>query len=360
MPGLGIWNSTLPEPAIEYVFAPMYALGSKQFTGQGSIGLNLYPGNGAFSRIRMSEFAKSYSYSAFNIAIQGDENFIASRFIKYETKLEGDIRKKQFISNISQHVQARYIRIAESYPIFLYNAEHEVSGLDTRYQRYDIGEISYELRSEKALFPFGWTTAAQAGPGFTRLFTDFHCLILYPKSKLGVNVRFFAGGFISAANDLETRYNFSLQGTPSYFDFAYDGMYFGRNAPDGILSRQITMQDGFFKVPVYAPEIASSDGFLSALNLRIPFPFKLPVALFADAAYIAPQNLPSDFSHFQYDGGLLMRLPDNIFEIYFPLVYSDDIKNAFPAGLKYKNKITFLLDLNALNVFEKMRKLSFL
>jgi hypothetical protein len=118
-------------------------------------------------------------------------------------------------------------------------------------------------------------------------------------------------------------------------------------------SNQISRRDGFLKLPTDTFNLGYSSESLLALNLEMPIP-KLPLALFADVAYM-PGNTLDSSDKLQYDAGVMLRLLNNYLEIYFPLLASEGLQDPF--GDKYGQSISFMINLNAMNPFELMRKL---
>jgi hypothetical protein len=137
----------------------------------------------------------------------------------------------------------------------------------------------------------------------------------------------------------------------SYNDYLYDDILPGRNAIDGMWSNQITRRDGFLKLPAAQIEDAMSNTYLVALNLELHVP-NIPIALFADAAYAPGHSISG--ANVQYDAGVMIPLLNNYFEVYFPLLASDGLIDPFDA---YGKSISFIINLNGFNPFDKLRKL---
>lgn len=93
MLGLGVWNSTMPTPAIDFVAAPMYAFGSEKLVGQGSIGYNLYPKSGFIDRLRISESIAGYSYGMYEVSTTAETVNITPTYMRLQSKAELDFRK---------------------------------------------------------------------------------------------------------------------------------------------------------------------------------------------------------------------------------------------------------------------------
>ncbi len=351
MLGLGIWNMTLPTPLIDFVLAPMYSFNAKTLVGQGSIGLNIYPDNGFLSRFRLSETVSSYSYISLTFSTPAGEQDFISQYKKLETKAEFDIAKKTFTSKLSQSFALRYLYIIEEDQFIKIEDDGSITSVGDLTK--SVGEISYHLKNALTRIPHSFDLVGEVHENATKIYGDFNIRFCYPKKKYGVDLRLFAGGTV-LANDVDVTDNvYTLTGNTGYFDDLYDNIYLARNTYSGIKSQQISMTDGFFKFS----NVSGYYNNLIAANIEIPAPFKIPVALYADAGKGSVKN-SNDDNPFMYDAGVMLRLPNNIFEVYFPLLYSESI-DAEINERSYGEKISFMLNLNTANVFELMRKLSF-
>lgn len=353
MLGLGIWNSTLPTPKLEYVFAPMYSFYSSEPVGQGSVGLNFYPDNGKFDRIRLSESVARYTFDEFTINALFDEAQFKPQYLKMESKLEADLHPRSMRSKLSQRLSARAIYIQEDDMYFLYDINGDITGTvaDTRME-YELG---YHLNHNKTLFPQHVEALLTAGDGFAKVSAAYKTTIHYPGMKKGVDIRLFGGAFLQSGAD--ENQSFTLAGNNGYYDATYDDIFLGRNETTGFISNQMTGTDGFFKVPVYNYAF-TSQSYMGAANLEISIP-KIPlISIFADAGYFGLRDGVTGVEAFQYDAGLKIGLPLDIFSLYLPFVMSQDLADQFADDAPYADKMAFQLSLNALNVFEMMRKLA--
>lgn len=344
MLGLGIWNSTFPAPKFEYVFAPMYGFASKDIAGQGSIGLNLYPEKSAFNRARLSIFAAHYHIGPV----------IENEYFKLQPQLDLDIKPKTFTSPISQKLQLRTAFVRENILSTVNSGNNEIDYLLTDDNWYYT--LQYALKRENLLFPFDMELQITSHADFINLSAEYEQKIRFAKYRRGLEYRLYAG-YVSAigAKDLDNRYQLTLAGTNGAYDYMYDNIYLARNTQGELFSNQIYQSNGFFKVPFYQPGITTSDNVLLAANIVAPIP-KLPFAFFADAG-LNTGNLIAGVSAFQYDAGIMMRIAENFLEIYFPLLTSSDLPDVY--GGNYSQYISFMFNINNLNLFEHLRTLRF-
>ncbi|MEZ5015328.1 MAG: M1 family aminopeptidase [Chitinophagales bacterium] len=351
--GLGLWNSTLPAPRWEYVLAPMYAPTTDRFVGQGSLGLNLYPEDGAFKRIRISEHFKSYTAQLVSVPEDDGTQLVSNIFRQYVGAAQFEMRPKYMNRKVSQEFSFRNIitQAESALPAdvgfgYAYSTETEI-----------YNELRYTLQNKRVLFPYGLMVRTQQSDDFIKLDAAVSYKLHYPKTTKGVNLRLFAGTFILKDDALSSVYDYVLTGTTSGYDYTYDAMYLGRYAPYGnFLSRQIIDDNGYFKVPIPTSGINNSDSYIAALNITAEIPV-VPLALFADIGY--NPSVDPDFSNVQYDAGVMVKFPFDLFDLYIPLLMSKDLANQFDDSVSFGQKISFRLNMNNLNLFEAARKLHF-
>lgn len=355
MVGLGIWNSVLPTPAIDFVAAPMYAFGTEKLVGQGSLGYNLYPANGFIDRIRISESVSSYTYSKIEVLTANETSIFTPSFLRLETKAEFDIRKKHLSQKTKHSFSFRNVYINEDDFYFELGQNGEI--LNTLADEYMVNEIAYMLNKPSKLFPQSLFAAGEIGDQYSKVSLTYTTKMHYPGTTSGVDIRVFAGTFLQ--NGGRDKHRFTLAGNNGYYDDMYDEIYLGRNTQDMFISNQISLSDGFFKVPVYDLGL-TSDGAIAAANFDIAIP-KIPlVGLFADVAYVAPNAEVIGYDALQYDAGVMIKLPKNIFAMYFPVLMSKNLSDQFVDDVNtYGDKMSFMLSLNALNLFEIARKMEF-
>lgn len=359
MLGLGVWNTKLPTPLIDFVAAPMYSITTSSLVGQGSIGLNIYPDNGPFDRIRLSESVSRYTYTEFFLPTTLDEVALYTpKFLRLQTKLEADLHQKSLRSKLLQTISLRSVMVREDDQFFAYDVNGDL--LETLDDSYLVFEGAYRLKRSTKLFPQQFDITAAAGESFGRVDATYQTLVHYPKMTKGISIRAFAGIFLTD-DPFNSKYNYTLAGANGTYDPLYDEIFLSRNTTEGFVSNQMRKTNGFFKVPVYSYD-ATSDTYLAALNLQFAIP-KVPlVELFADFGYLESAldgtiGTAPPIDGFQYDAGVMLTLPYDIFAVYFPLVMSTELENGFAEDAPYSEKISFMLTLNRGNVFELMRKL---
>jgi len=137
---------------------------------------------------------------------------------------------------------------------------------------------------------------------------------------------------------------YNTSGQKGQSDYGYDYLFLGRNETDGIWSQQFIRNQG----ALAAPSFQQISGSLLSFNLETDLPIKFPLAVYAGIAWT-----PNNISHKQFGHSLGITLPiaRKIFQIYVPLLFSNQ------SGWMFPETILFELDLNMLNPFEILRKL---
>jgi hypothetical protein len=102
-----------------------------------------------------------------------------------------------------------------------------------------------------------------------------------------------------------------------------------------------------------------------ATNIVLDFPIKyVPIKLFFDFGYAVDKHLnPDNFlpvKGAQFDGGFMLSFLDRGIEFYFPVFMSKDFKNYYKANApKFKQRITFSIDLTKIALHKKIRDMKF-
>jgi hypothetical protein len=163
---------------------------------------------------------------------------------------------------------------------------------------------------------------------------------------------------------LETdRYHLNMTGPNGYEDYTYSDYFAGRNEFDGLLSQQIMVRDGAFKVrtDLLADKVGKTDNWLVAANFSssIPsninplsvLPFKFPIKVFADiGTYADAWKKNADLDRFLFDAGLHIPILKATINIYIPLLYSKVYKDYIRSTIEKKNRffktISFSIDIS--------------
>lgn len=184
--------------------------------------------------------------------------------------------------------------------------------------------------------------------------------------------RFFGGQFLYQRDNLPGEYSFLLgnrfSGNDSPYtdfrdnqDYLYEHSLLDRGARSGALGNQVWVNNGFLKAPT---ALGSSTDWLLSANLMTTVPGNTPLRLFADvgtSSALINSDLREDFS---YDAGAALVLWQDVLELYYPLVFSEDLENVLDNnGVKDWDRLQFRLNVSPyklLNLREEIGNLRFL
>jgi hypothetical protein len=169
------------------------------------------------------------------------------------------------------------------------------------------------------------------------------------KNKNSMDVRLFAGAFLYGTQLDRLNYAFRMNGMTGSQDYLFDYNYVGRNETNGVGFAQFTENDGAFKV--WTP-LGQTTKWLLAMNIKSPKIGQIPIKLFLDLG-TSEFNESLFNERMLYAAGFNVTIFKNFFELYIPLVYSKDIKDALNANNKGGFFDTMRFTLNLHNIKPK-------
>lgn len=364
MAGALIHNYSLPLPNFRFFAAPLYAFGSKQLRGTAAAHFRTYTGD-AGAHLEFFISGATFSNDVFRDSTS-KKNFLSFRKLtpgaRYTFATSGSIR---------QFIQWKTYLISETSISFRRDTVQQVNVITyPRNSRY-VNQLLFRREYTGELYPWRIDVLAEQSDLFARLNLTGTAFLNYPKGG-GLNVRFFAGKFIylkekTASRIFEgDRYRLNLTGANGYEDYTYSNYFIGRNEFEGMLSRQIMMRDGAFKVrsDLLSNKIGKTDDWLTAINLSttIPpginplemLPFKIPIRIFADiGTYSGAWKKDANTGKFLYDLGLQLSLFNNTVNIYAPLFYSKPFRDYIQSTItekKFWRTLSFSIDIQKLSL----------
>lgn len=359
MLGAAFYNHVLPGKHFEWTLMPMYSFGDKSLVGHADAFFNIWPKVGA-QKISIGANANQYHYYSLQSA---DYDFIVANpdrrlgFTKVAPEIKIDFKKSRARSPIDQSVRLRAIWIKSDYQHRFYNGITNETNYTVRQQENTFYELSYLFENNRSIHPFDFTVKLQSTDNVVKaqLTGNYHINITRRKK---IDIRLFAGTFIINEAQGAGPYRFRMSGWGPLglgnHDYLFDNTFVGRSETEGLWAQQMVVEDGGFKI--YSP-VGQSDKWLTSMNVTIPLPFKnrwlSMIRFYGDAGLFSTSGISG--AEFVYDAGVQLsptgdKGPINI---YFPLLYSADIKDYYDAnGLEYKNMIRFTFDLNAMNPFK--------
>ncbi len=208
-------------------------------------------------------------------------------------------------------------------------------------------QFGYILERSGIINPFNMSVSSESGKSFQKTSLDLNYTYSYYGKNRGLDIRFFAGAMLK--NDsADPFYGLSTSGRSGSEQYLYEGLYPDRfsELTKTFWSRQMSLSEGGLVSPVN--NALGYSRWLFSLSLTSSLPEKIswiPVKPFfnvllndhgAETAYKSPLFFEAGFK-----AGIW-----NFFEIYLPLLVSDNIESITGS---FKDRIRFVLKLDLLN-----------
>lgn len=366
MLGAAFYNHVLPGKTFEWTLMPMYGFGSKTLVGHADAFFHIRP-KSVFQEIRFGANANRYDYYTYPQVMSNYEvdNLPLTRrlaWLKVAPELSFDLKKKRARSPITQTISFRAVWLQTDFVNFFTD-----TGMTSVYRmeqkQRTFYEARYSLANNRHINPFDFSVLFQAGENMSKLqLTGNYHININAKKK--IDIRVFGGTFLGTKAADAGPYRFRMSGWGPLgignHDYLFDNIFIGRSEDNGFWAQQMVVEDGGFKI--YSP-YGQSDKWLAATNVTIPLPVKNRllgmIKVYGDAGIYNTTGLGK--TEFLFDAGLQLSLIGNdICNVYFPLVYSSNIKDYYSSnGLNYGNMIRFTFNLKPLNPFNILQRVQF-
>lgn len=348
MLGCAFYNYSFLQKDVEFTLAPMYAFGNNAPVGFADIKLNIKQNNNIFQQISLTGKAKSFSYdyyntSFFNDAFNTNIKSFNLNYYKFSGNIDFELKKQNARSKITQHIG--YTSNDLSVDNLQYTFDSASANVTKISTQTNINNFYYTLQNKRTINPFNVNFNFQHNDLFGKVSSEINYAITF-KDNNSLDFRLFAGAFVFGNTSDKGPYRFRMSGFNGYQDYLFDYNYVGRNEINGVGFAQFTENDGAFKV--WTP-LGQTSKWLVALNIKSPKVGKLPLKLFVDiGASEFNESLLKD--RILYNAGFDVCIWKDIFEIYIPVAYSNDIKKALEVNDKgFFDTIRFTLNLHKIN-----------
>lgn len=358
MAGLAFYNNLYPFKNIEWAVAPMYGFDSKKLNGTGQVTHYSYPQ-------KVQEIATRFSFNSFS-DLNKNNTFIGAsyymRFLKLALGTEVTLKPVSPRSKIKDKIGYRFVFTQE-----LQESESMYGGFGTKistlfpnsYHQFKYSHLNSKVINPNSFYVMyeyannlvNLYSISQLGLGGVnkethhKLFAVFKQKFNYRESRKGLQLRAFAGTIFSNANRTNSSSFFSLSGNN---DYTFDKAFFDRY---NVNRNQMHELDGALKSNTFSGTVRT----LIGLNLKAPLKSRIPIGVFADAAYSNEYQKLSGMV-LDYDFGLYLPLVNDVIEVYFPLVYNQRLIQTN----NYKEVIRFMIDFQTLQPLNLRRSLQLL
>ena len=330
MAGVGFHNKSFIEKPFEWFIGPMYSFHRNDVIGIADFSYHIYPKG--FERITFNVNAMRFSY---DIPTNG---IMTYNRIYPKVLLE--------LKPINERSKWRH-----KFNLGILYLEELYTGTGTPFINVDntYGELGYGFtiidKRQSLKTDLQFTLADEFD---VAKFTSAYRL-KYNSRGNAFTARVFVGSF-SYNESTSPIYNLRMDGQTGYLDYQKNQVFPDRSGVQDVWKNQMNENDGAFKTPTIVGESAK---WLAALNLKVEAPFRLPVGIYADMG-IAEQT------DFMFNAGFSVRIWRDICEVYFPVVWSNNIKTEYDVNnIDYGNLIRFTLNLPAANPYKLLSDIKF-
>lgn len=336
MTGLAFHNIGIIRKNLEFIANPMYAFNSSTLAGGAQIDYFIRP---------VSDLIKSITFTATGEQYRTRLTPYLQR-VTLGTNVVLRDRLSAKKNNLSIGIRHIYLRTEP----YLANPNESTSINENSFNQL---VLSYS--NKRKLNPLSIVGDFQQNIRFVKASITGNYRIPYTKSKKGLNIRVFAGTFLWKSDDFGSAgpdVRFRLSGQNGSQDYLFDDIYLGRNETTGILSQQMTMTDGGFKVFSFRGQ--TSD-YLATINLNSTLPGKIPLRLYADIGHYFNGEIDAD--RINYNAGAALIIFEDVFEIYAPFVVSNAIQKTLDVNnVSFGERIRFVLNFSLVNPIKQLRK----
>ncbi len=361
-------NLELPNHKFQFALIPLYSTGSKQMTGSGFVSYTILPRHHV-QQITFALQARTYHHNESNLNISRS---IYLRHIKLMPSATIDFNKATARSTASNQLSLRYYHILNQTFRYMMDLTDSLyrPAID-KYSRAQFGSVTFNHKNIRTFNPFSYTAHVVGNHQFAKATLEASLKIDYAQKGKAFYARVFGGKFFDFKNSTNV---FALQNqylnaaSSASNDYLYDQVYLGRNEQQGLLSKQIALREGGFKIKtqLLSDPIGQNSNWLTAINLRTDLPIKLPLKfqLFVDAAtYAGAASMNSSSKKAIYDAGIELHLFKEMINVYFPLLMSDDlqqyIKSTYTKN-RFLQTISFSFNIDRIDWFKTQKIINLL
>ncbi len=353
-------NLILPNPKFQFALSPLYSFGTKSLTGSGFMSYSILP-HGIANEITFAIQGRTYHHDESHLNIN---HSIYARHIKLMPSVTIDFKKNIARSPVNNQLELRYYHIMnQSFYFTQSNTDSLYRPALGEFATTRYGSVKFSHKNNRTFNPYYYNMCALGNDEFAKASIEAGIRIDYSQKGKAFYGRIFGGKFFdfkNSNNPFTLQKHFLSSTYSSANDFLYDEVYLGRNEQNGILSQQISMQEGGFKIrsQFLNNPIGQNNNWLTAINLRSDLPIKLPlkVQVFADAGtYADAAKLNSSGKKAIFDAGLEIHFFKEMLNIYVPLLMSKDFqdytKSTYPKN-RLLHSISFSFNINRINWFK--------
>ena len=364
MPGLNITNMGIPNQPIEFSLMPLYSIASGRVNGTAGLE-GVRPVKGRYTdRIRWQIQYRSFSFA--EEAYRSADGQIQTAILSYSRlnpQLILEFRKADPTGSRHSELKISSVHLWQDEIKRDFTSSNQYAGKPaSRYS--DFYRMAYRFDDKRAIDPWWTELRAETNRQLLKTEGEFNYSYSYHKKKRSFDLRLYGGyAFIDKTAG---EYGFFLSdrnASRGSVDYAFDDWYFGRSATSGTLFSQMALRQGQFRQ--YTP-FGQFKPWIVTINLSssLPGPFGF-LRAFADLGTTA--DLQSDLrkaydleQSLSYTAGLQITLVNKAVAVYFPLIFSEEMKRyedfqydnrpEISSFDRFTRRIRFTFDLNRMRL----------
>jgi hypothetical protein len=319
--GMALHNGYfLPKP-VEYFFAPFYSGRNKSLIGLGQTSFTIRPYN---SLIRSA----TLNLEGRQFGAPGDQVFQ-----KFTTALDVHFRPGAPGGSLRQKVFGSFTSASDLFQITLGEKAEMVQFFKT----------GYSLENPRSVNPYNLVTSIELHREFRKASATVNYRYSYIGEGRGLDVRMFAGKML-ANTSTAPLHGLAPGGRSGRENYLYQGLYLDRfrDFTENFWSRQLVFDEGGLVSPVNRS--AGYSDWLVSLSLTSSWPVIpvwVPVRPFVNLLLNDTGTVTTNSNLF-FEAGIKTGIMD-LFEIYFPLIVSDNISSLH----SFKERIRFTITIDS-------------
>ena len=323
MAGVAIHNGMIMPKPVQYIALPLYKFSDPGLAGYGKFSFNIIPYDNIITTARITLEGSQFG-------APGEQDY-------KKTKIGLDLwfRSGKGINPVNQKLSVSYITASDIRKIELLTKANMLSFL----------QLGYMWERRGIINPYNILISLESGRLFQKTAFEMNYKYSYYGIKNGLEIRIFAGTMLNSDPD-EPYYSFSPSGRSGRELYLYPGIYPHRFGvfPESFFSRQMEMTEGGLVSPVYYSLGFSRSVYSVSLSSTLPGKASIiPVKPFFTLLMTGYNEVLSEDFPLFCEAGFKAGLW-NFFEIYFPLLVSDNIKS-HSGTLKERIRFVFKLDI---------------
>ncbi len=324
MAGIALINGILLPKPVEVIMIPLYSFSKSELTGYGKISVNIIPYNNLIRKAKISIEGEQFG------AIDDQD------YKRVRIGFEIFFRPQKITTPVNRKVFGYYTAASDLSDLLYFNEADMLSFM----------QLGYEIRRGSIVNPFRILFLLEAGKAYQKTSAEINYKLSYYGKSNGLEVRLFAGTLLKK-DVINDYYAYALSGRGGRELYLYEGFFpdrFGLSS-SSFWPRQMDNTEG--GIVTHVNQGLGFSNWICSFTLSSSLPgilSRVPVRPFVNLSLADTSPDISGNPHFFYEAGFKAGIW-NFFEIYVPLLISDNINSVSGS---FKERIRFILKLDSL------------